>query len=201
MPSLLLRPAWLGCIIKAGGTTTQMRIRNYRPGDIPILVQTQHLAATVDDLALMDANDFADLVERSITRRGYNVFLLTDDDDELNTWGQGESLEGVEGEVVGYTILQLSADENAYHFYCHGTILPAYRSLGAGHGLILCALNHARLQSLDFVASARQQGIPIYFEVPLLENDPGSARLVRDFELEETDIRIQERLRLYRTEL
>lgn len=178
-----------------------MRIRTYRSGDIPILVHVQHQAAAFDGLAPLSEADFALLLERSIRRTGYNVFLLTDDDDELNTWGQGESLEGVEGEVVGYTILQLSKSEDAYHFHCHGTILPEYRSLGAGHGLLLCALNHARLQSLDVRADARRQGIPIYFEVPLPDGDPAAQRLARDFELEETDTLIQGRLRLYHTDL
>jgi hypothetical protein len=185
----------------AGGRTTLMRIRTYRSGDIPILVDVQHIAAIFDGLAPMSEADFASLLDRSITRRGYNVFLLTDDDDELNTWGQGESLDGVEGEVIGYTILQFSRSGHAYHFHCHGTILPDQRSRGAGHGLILCALNHARLQSLDFVAQAHQQGIPIYFEVPLPDKDPGALRLAWDFELEKTTIRVQEHLLLYRTEL
>lgn len=178
-----------------------MRIRTYRPGDIPLLAHVQHQAAAVDGLELLSETDFARLLERSIRRTGYNVFLLTDDDDELNTWGQGESLEGVEGEVIGYTILQFSRDEDAYHFYCHGTVLPEYRSRGAGHGLILCALNHARLQSLDFVAQARQQGTPIYFEVPLLANDAGAQRLAWDFELEKTSFQPQKHLLLYRAEL
>jgi GNAT superfamily N-acetyltransferase len=178
-----------------------MRIRTYRSGDIPILVHVQHIAAAFDGLEPLNEADFATLLDRSFTRRGYNVFLLTDDDDEQNTWGQGESLEGVEGEVVGYTILQMSASEEAYHFRCHGTILPEYRSRGAGHGLILCALNHARLQSLDFVAQARQQGTPIYFEVPLPANHGGAERLASDFELEKSATLVPERLLLYRTEL
>lgn len=184
-----------------GGRTILMRIRTCRSGDIPILVDVQHTAATFDGLEMLNEADFASLLERSITRRGYNVFLLTDDDDELNTWGQGESLDGLEGEVIGYTILQLSHSADAYHFYCHGTVLPDYRSHGAGHGLILCALNHARLQSLDFVAQARQQGTPIYFEVPLPARDGGAERLARDFELENTGALLQENLLLYRTEL
>jgi hypothetical protein len=178
-----------------------MRIRTYRSGDIPILQHVQHTAALVDGLDTLSEVDLAELVERSLTRRGYNVFLLTDDDDELNTWGQGESLEGVEGEVIGYTILQLSSSEDAYHFRCHGTVLPAHRSQGAGHGLILCALNHARLQALDFVAQARQRGVPIYFEVPLPARDGGARRLADDFELEESGTLAEGRLQLYRGEL
>ena len=185
----------------SGGRTTHMRIRNYRSGDIPTLVHVQHIAAAFDGLELMSEADFANLLDRSITRRGYNVFLLTDDDDELNTWGQGESLDGLQGEVVGYTILQLSESEHAYHFRCHGTILPEQRSRGGGHGLILCALNHARLQSLDFIAEARQRGTPIYFEVPLPDEDGAAQRLAGDFELENTGTQVQAHLLLYRTEL
>lgn len=178
-----------------------MRIRTYRPGDIPILVHIQHTAAVFDRLKLMDESDFTELLANSMTRRGYNVFLLTDDDDDLNTWGQGETLDGLQGEVVGYTILQLSEDERSYHFRCHGTILPEHRSRGAGHGLILCAINHARIQSIDFVAEARQRDMPIYFEVPLLAADGAAQRLARDFELEDTGQQVQPGLNLYRTEI
>ncbi|HEY0754803.1 MAG TPA: hypothetical protein VGD98_12645 [Ktedonobacteraceae bacterium] len=178
-----------------------MRIRTYRQGDIPTLVHVQHLAAAVDGLEWLSEADFAQLLERPLRRAGYNVFLLTDDDDELNTWGQGEGLDGLEGEVIGYTIMQFSRAEDAYHFYCQGTILPEHRLQGAGHGLILCALNHARLQTLDFVVQARQQGIPIYFEVPLPINDAAAPRLAWDFELEKADIQMSQPLLLYRTEL
>ncbi len=178
-----------------------MRIRTYRTGDIPILVHVQQQAAAFDGLKKLNEADFRHLLDNALTRRGYSVFLLTDDDDELNTWGQGETLEGVEGEVIGYTILQLRQNEEAYHFYCHGTVLPDHRGRGAGHGLLLCALNHARLQALDFIAQARQQGRPVYFEVPLPASDSGSARLADDFELENTGIHPQSRLLLYRTEL
>ncbi len=188
-------------MMRAGGRTTHMRIRTYRAGDIPILMHVQQIAAAFDGLALMNEADFAFLLEHSFRRNSYNVFLLTDDDDEFNTWGQGESLDGLQGEVVGYTILQLSKDACGYHFHCHGTILPAFRGLGAGHGLLLCALNHARIQTIDFIAEARQRGTPIYFEVPLPDNDPAAEHLASDFELTKTGTRIQERLVLYRTEL
>lgn len=178
-----------------------MRIRTYRPGDIPTLLQVQHLAAAFDGLAPLSEADFALLLARSHKRSGDNVFLLTDDDDELNTWGQGETLDGLQGEVVGYTILQLSMSEQAYHFRCHGTVLPDYRGQGAGHGLLLCALNHARIQSLDFAAEARRQQMPIYFEVPLPAEATASAHLARNLELENTGALVGTRFLLYRTEL
>jgi ribosomal protein S18 acetylase RimI-like enzyme len=178
-----------------------MRIRTYRPGDIPTLVHIQEATTLFDGLEAMSEAELAQLLDRCITRKGYNVFLITDDDDELNTWGQGETLDGLQGEVVGYTILQLSKSPHAYHFYCHGTILPEYRRLGAGHALLLCAMNHARIQSIDFIAEARQQGQPIYFEFPMPEHDPAALHLARAFELDETDEPVQAGLRLYRTEL
>lgn len=178
-----------------------MRIRTYRPGDLPILLQVQHQAAAFDGLTLLSEIDFARLLEQSRSRKGDTVFLLTDDDDELNTWGQGETLDGLQGEVVGYTILRLSASEHAYHFRCDGTVLPDYRGQGAGHGLLLCALNHARLQSLDFATEAHRQHMPIYFEVPLLTGDAASARLAYNLELEDTGTRVDARLQLYRTRL
>ena len=178
-----------------------MRIRSYRPGDIPILVHIQQAAATFDGLEPMSEADLARLLERSITRGGYNVFLLADDDDELNTWGQGDTLDGLQGEVVGYTILQLCKGERAYRFRCHGAVLPEHRGRGGGHGLILCALNHARMQSIDFIAEARQHDIPVYFEVPLLTGDVASECLARDLELEKSGEQAQTRLSLYQTEL
>lgn len=178
-----------------------MRIRTYRPGDIPILAHVQQAAAAFDGLEPMSEADFVQLLDRSITRSGYNVFLLTDDDDELNTWGQGDTLDGLQGEVVGYTILQLHKSERAYSFRCHGTVLPEQRGRGGGHGLILCALNHARMQSIDFIAEARQRDIPVYFKVPLLAGDAASECLARDLELEKSGEQASERLRVYQTEL
>lgn len=178
-----------------------MRIRTYRSGDIPTLLHIQQTAAQFDGLEAMTEADFEQLLAASMTRHGYNVFLITDDDDELNTWGQGETLEGVEGEVVGYAILRFYKDEHAYHFYCYGAVLPEHRARGAGYALLLCSLNHARMQSIDFAAEARQHGQPIYFEFELPANDPSSEQLARTFELELAGEASQPGLRLYRTEL
>jgi GNAT superfamily N-acetyltransferase len=178
-----------------------MRIRTYRLGDIPTLVQIQQKVARVDGLEAMSEMELKQLLAQPEMRTGYYAFLITDDDDELNTWGQGETLEGVEGEVVGYAILQLRRDRQAYHFYSHGAVLPEHRQRGAGHALLLCALNHARMKSIDIMAEARQRGMPIYFEVVLPVKDPTTERLVNMFELEEADEVLQPGLRLYRTEL
>lgn len=176
-----------------------MRIRTYRAGDIPTLVHIQQTAAYFDGLEAMTEADLEQLLAQSMRRSGYNVFLITDDDDEINTWGQGETLEGVEGEVVGYTILQLSQSQSAYHIRSQGAVLPEQRQRGAGHALLLCALNHARMQAINFVTEARQQGLPIYFEVELPAHDPTTEPLARMFELDETDEEAQSGMRLYRT--
>lgn len=178
-----------------------MRIRTYRPGDIPALVHIQQIAARFDGLATMQDDDFEQLLNQSATRSGYNVFLITDDDDELNTWGQGETLEGVEGELVGYTILHPARDQHAYHFRCFGTVLPEHRQRGAGHALLLCALNHARMQSIDFVNEARQQELPIYFEAEFPARDASAERLARTFEMELAPEAAEPGLSLYRLEL
>src|SRR5438445_12720078 len=113
-----------------------MRIRTYRPGDIPILAHIQQQAARADGLELMSEADFTQWVIRPELQIGHHIFLATDDDDELNTWGQGETLEGVEGEAAGYTILELRREADAYHFFCQGTVLPKYRRQGVGYALI-----------------------------------------------------------------
>jgi GNAT superfamily N-acetyltransferase len=178
-----------------------MRIRIYRSGDIPTLVAIQQQAAQADGLELLDESDFQLLVAQPEMRNGYHAFLITDDDDELNTWGQGETLEGIEGEVVGYTILQLRIDARAYHFYNYGAVLPEHRQRGAGHALLLCALNHARMKAIDIAGEARQQGLPIYFEVLLPAQDPTTARLVEMFELELVAEAVPPGIAFYRTEL
>lgn len=178
-----------------------MRIRTYRPGDIPTLVHVQQVAARFDGLAAMNESEFKQLLAQSGTRAGYNVFLITDDDDELNTWGQGETLEGLEGEVVGYTILYPAKDRHAYRFRCRGAVLPEHRQRGAGHALLLCALNHARMQAIDIVNEARQQGLPIYFEAEFPARDPSAERLARTFELEPAPEATASGMAVYRAEL
>jgi GNAT superfamily N-acetyltransferase len=198
---VLLHQQLLGCMIEGGGAKTTMRIRTYRVGDIVTLVHVQQQSAQFDGLEPMGQEEIERLLTLSMRRTGYNVFLITDDDDELNTWGQGESFDGPEGEVVGYTILYLSRGQQSYHFRCYGTVLPEHRGRGAGHALLLCAMNHARMQSIDFVFEARRLGQPIYFEVELPARDPALEYLVQMFELEESDASLQPGQRLYRTEL
>ncbi len=178
-----------------------MRIRNYRHGDIFTLVHIQQLAAQIDNLDPMSTPDFEEWLAQTILQAQSYVFLITDDDDDLNNWGQGDVLDGLEGEVIGYTVLQLRQSHRAYHFLCEGAVLPQHRRRGAGQALLICALNHARLLASEFEFEAKQQGIPIYFEALLPIEDPASERLAAKFDMHPTDEVARKGMHLYRGEL
>jgi GNAT superfamily N-acetyltransferase len=178
-----------------------MRIRNYRQGDIPTLVLIQQFAAQTDHVDLMSEIDFEEWLAQPELEAGYNIFLITDDDDDVNSWGQGDGLDGLEGEVVGYTVLQLRRSQHAYHFLCEGAVLPPHRRRGAGQALLICALNHARIRASELEFEAQQQGFPIYFEALLSVNDPASEILATQFEMQPTDESSLKGMRLYRCEL
>jgi ribosomal protein S18 acetylase RimI-like enzyme len=178
-----------------------MRIRNYRQGDILTLVHIQQLAAQADNVDAMSMADFEEWLARPELQAGSNIFLITDDDDDLNNWGQGDVLDGLEGEVVGYTVLQLRRSQHAYHFLCEGTVLPQHRRRRAGQALLICALNHARLRASEFEFEAQRQGIPIYFEALLPVSDPASESLAVKSDMHPTDEPALKGLRLYRSEL
>jgi len=89
-----------------------MRIRNYRQGDVEMLEYIQQLAAQADGTRAIDRHEFEAWLLKPELEARFNVFVVTDDD-ESNEWGQGGTLEGMEGEVIGYTILQLRQDEHA----------------------------------------------------------------------------------------
>src|SRR6266699_40060 len=178
-----------------------MRIRRYRPGDISTLAHIQQLAARVDGVEPMSAADFEVWLAQPELHTDANVFLITDDDDALNEWGQAGTLDGLEGEAVGYTVLQLRRSQYAYHFLCEGAVLPQHRRRGAGQALLICALNHARLRASEFEFEAQQQGIPIYFESLLPVGDPASASLAAKWDMHPMDEPVLKGMRLYRSEL
>ena len=177
---------------------TNMRIRNYRRGDIPTLAHIQQLAAQTDKVDTMSVADFEEWLAQPELEAEYNVFLITDDDDEFNDWGQGGTLDGMEGEAVGYTVLQLRRSQHAYHFLCEGVVLPEHRRRGAGQALLICAINHARIRASEFEFEAQQQGFPIYFEALLPVNDPASENLAAKFDMQPTEERVLKGMRLYR---
>jgi GNAT superfamily N-acetyltransferase len=178
-----------------------MRIRNYRQGDIPTLVYIQQLAAQADNVDSMSMADFEEWLAQPEIQAGSNIFLITDDDDDLNNWGQGDVLDGLEGEVVGYTVLQLRRSHHAYHFLCEGAVLPQHRRRGAGQALLICTLNHARLRASEFEFEAQQQGIPIYFEALLPVGDPASESLAAKCDMRPMDEHALKGMQLYRSEL
>ncbi len=179
-----------------------MRIRNFRREDIPALVQIQQEAARADGDAVMSEQDFiAWLMEPEIDALA-NAFVITDDDDELNTWGQAGTLEGIEGEIVGYTVVQMRQEQDAYHFLCQGTVQPARRLRNAGRALLICALNRARMIAAEFEFEAEQQGLPIYFEALLPIHDPAAARLAARCKMQPVESAMPHAaLQLYRCEL
>lgn len=178
-----------------------MRIRHYRQGDIPTLVQIHQQAAQADGVEPLSESDFEEWFAEPELQPATNVFLVTDDDDELDEWGQGGTLEGVEGEAIGYTVLHLRKSHHAYHFLCEGAVLPQQRRRGAGHALLICGLNYARIRASELEFEARQQGFPIYFEALLPVRDPASESLARQFEMRPTDEAALRGMRLYRGEL
>ena len=178
-----------------------MRIRNYRQGDIHTLAYIQQLAARADNVDPMSTTDFEEWLAQPELQAESNIFLITDDDDDRNNWGQGDVLDGLEGEVVGYTALQLRQSHHAYHFLCEGAVLPQHRRQGAGQALLMCALNHARLRASEFEFEAQQQGLSIYFEALFPIEDPASKSLAIKFEMHPTDEVVLKGMRLYRGEL
>jgi ribosomal protein S18 acetylase RimI-like enzyme len=176
-----------------------MRIRTFRYEDIHALLPLQQLAAQADGIEpLHDIASWPSDLELDATE---NAFVITDDDDDLNTWGQAGTLEGIEGEIIGYTLVQLRQGETGYHLLCEGAVHPAQRQRRAGRALLICALNRARALAEEFEFEAEQAGVPVYFEALLPTHNPASARLAAKCEM--TFVREMEPdgLSLYRSDL
>src|SRR5579859_7790302 len=183
---------------KQGKGDVAMRIRRYRPEYLETLVRLEQQASQHDGRSAVALQEW--LTDPGIVDLA-NVFVITDDDDEVNPWGQAGTLDGLEGEVVGYTILQLRKDQLAYHFLCQGAVHPQYRRQHGGRVLLVGALNRARVMAEEFEFEAEEEGLSIYFEALLPNNDPASARLAARCELQATTEVAPEGLILYRREL
>jgi hypothetical protein len=178
-----------------------VRIRNYRQEDLPTLLCIEQLARKADGREELREAEFASWLADPAVEALANAFVITDDDDELNTWGQGETLEGIEGEIVGYTVVSLLQEPASYHLRCQGTVHPQFRKLHAGRALLICALNRARIMAAEFEFEAEQEGIPIYFEALLPEKDPAAPYLAAKCEMELVNTNVASGLCLYRREL
>jgi GNAT superfamily N-acetyltransferase len=177
-----------------------MRIRTFRQIDLPTIVQIQHRAALSDGTEAMSATNIEKWLAQPELEAEANVFVITDDD-ESNEWGQAGTLEGVEGETVGYTVLRYRRQQHEYHFLCQGAVLPEQRRRGAGRALLICALNQARMLAAEFEFEAEQEGHPIYFEALLPVRDAGSSSLAAKCEMQPTDEGALVGMQLYRREL
>ncbi len=177
-----------------------MRIRNYRPENLPTIVQIQQSALTTDGSTATPTS-----IEEWLTNPDMdalaNAFVITDDDDELNGWGQAGTLDGLSGEVVGYTILTLFQNKDGYHFLCQGAVHPQQRGQGAGRLLLVGALNRARILAAEFEFEAEQDGIPIYFEALLPARASTFSSLTKKCEMYPIDGGKQNGMQLYRREL
>ncbi len=181
-----------------------MLIRNFRWEDIPVLTDIQRLAAEVDKEEVMSEAEFKTWLTDPELDATSNVFVVTDDDDELNTWGQAETLDGMEGEMIGYTTVLLRQEPEGYHLRCLGVVHPQHRHRHAGRALLICALNRARILATEFEFEAEQEGCPVYFEAYLPVHDPTSAYLAAKCEMvpaETTNEPVPEGMQLYRCEL
>ncbi|EFH80408.1 hypothetical protein [Ktedonobacter racemifer] len=178
-----------------------MRIRPFRYDDIPEVLTVQCEAARVDGTEVVSAEAFEAWLRDEALDAAENAFVITDDDDELSTWSQAGTLEGVEGEIAGYTLVRLERTADAYHFICQGAVMPQQRRRRGGRLLLVGALNRARVMAYEFDYEAEQAGTPIYFEVLLPTRDEGAPHLAALCELEPTDEPAPEGFCLYRREL
>jgi GNAT superfamily N-acetyltransferase len=177
-----------------------MRIRNYRQVDIPTLNELLHLSAETDGFEVKDMLDVEAWSVNPEEEAANKVFVVTDDD-ESNGWGQGGTLEGVEGEIAGFTAIVMQEDARAYHFLCRGTVHPHYRRRNAGRALLICALNHARSVSAEFEFEAEEEGRHIFLEALLPLHDLASASLAEKCDMQLTEESLVNGMKLYRREL
>lgn len=177
-----------------------MRVRNYRSEDSDTVIALQRLAAQTDGIAISDEDIAALLTNPTLDARA-NAFIITDDDDELNTWGQAGTLDGIIGETVGYTLVQTLRDEQSYHLRCIGTVHPAHRGQHAGRALFVAAMNHARYLVQEFELEAEEANIPIYFEAFFPVRDDKATRLAARLDMQATHEPAPQGLALYRREL
>lgn len=178
-----------------------MRTHNYRQKDSATILQIERLAREADGREVLDEAAFTNWLLDPALDAPDNVFVITDDDDELQTWGQAGTLEGIEGEIVGYTAVQVRCDERACHILCQGAVHPQYRGLHAGRALLVAALNRAHILEFDLAFEAEQAGLPVYFEALLPVRDPLSVYLAAKCDMQPVDDPAPAELRLYRREL
>ncbi|BCL84348.1 hypothetical protein ccbrp13_68130 [Ktedonobacteria bacterium brp13] len=171
-----------------------MRVRNFREEDAPALLAVRQIANTYDGLPVpTEAENLAWLQDPQIAA-SENIFVITDDDDELQTWGQAGTLEGIEGLIIGYTWIHMLCEVDGYHLLCEGAVLPVERGRNAGRALLVSVLNRARYLAEDFEFEAESADVPIYFEVLFPARANAASRLATKCELKRVeDATVKER--------
>ncbi|GCF09509.1 GNAT family N-acetyltransferase [Dictyobacter arantiisoli] len=178
-----------------------MRIRNFRYSDLPSLVMVQSSSVVVDQTREVDEAAFTRWLLDPELDAPANAFVMTDDDDEMLVWGQAGTLEGIEGEIIGYTVLQYQHDQEGYHFVCRGSVHPAQRRRNAGRALLMGALNRARISATEFEFEAEREQFPIFFEALLPVADDATSRLAAKCGMKMKNRPVIEGLQLYQKEL
>lgn len=164
-----------------------MRVRNFREEDAPALLAVRQRASAYDGLSVPTEAENLAWLQDPQTVASENIFVITDDDDELQTWGQAGTLEGIEGMIIGYTWLHMFRAVDGYHLLCEGTVLPVERGRNAGRALLVSALNRARYLAEDFEFEAESEGLPIYFEALFPARATATSRLATKCELERAE--------------
>jgi ribosomal protein S18 acetylase RimI-like enzyme len=188
-------------IVVEKGKVEPVRIRNYRQEDLPTLIHIEQLAREADGREVLREAEFVSWLTDPSVDAFANVFVITDDDDDLNTWGQAGTLEGIEGEIVGYTVVSELRVPQCYQLCCQGTVHPQFRRQHAGRALLICALNRARMIASEFEFEAEHDDLPIYFEALLPDRDSTAASLAAKCGMELVDSAVAPGLCLYRGEL
>ncbi|HTI15591.1 MAG TPA: GNAT family N-acetyltransferase [Dictyobacter sp.] len=176
-----------------------MRVRTFRAEDVTTLYQIHLAAAHRDTYQTMDEQVFSDWITDPQLDACSNIFVLTDDDDELQTWGQAGTLEGIEGEIIGYTVVQCFFEADCYHFRCIGAVHPDHRRKGAGNALLICALNRMHGMEAEVDSGAIEQSI--YFEVLLPAQDVNLQRLLERRHMQFVSAEMYPGFCLYRQQL
>ena len=142
-----------------------MRVRNFREVDISDIYTIQQAAHLRDALPVVGEEELRAALLDPLATAAENIFVITDDDDELQTWGEAGMLIGLEGPIIGYTWVRYLHDHEGHHFRCTGAVLPDERGKGAGRALLISALNRARYLATDIDTGTAEENEEIYFEV------------------------------------
>jgi hypothetical protein len=160
-----------------------VRIRRFRSSDAEALLAIEQHAAQAEARPQPDTPAFLQQFADPTLDVVDNLFVITDDDDDLQVWGQAETLEGLEGEIAGYMLVQEQHTPDYYRFLAQGAVDPVYTDPQATRILLIGSLNRARHLAAEFEFEAEAAGKPIYFDAFLPRDSASVPELARKLEL------------------